>query len=375
MSSNASVKTLPLPKFSKNADSDFIVEVRSRVNAYFQDNRISKSGNGQMVFKTVFMLALFLVPYAFVISGTVANPLVYVLLWAVMGLGTSGIGLSIMHDANHGSYSRNKRVNAVMGHLLEFVGGSSRNWRIQHNKLHHTFTNVEGMDEDLKASAVLRFAPGQKRHSIHRFQFIYAWFLYGLMTLTWITFKDFMQLNRYRKNGLVKREEYGRMLAELIAWKAFYFGYLLVLPLLLAPVPAYLTVTGFLAMHVIAGLVLSCIFQPAHVVPTSDFPQADSEGFLDNSWAIHQLRTTTNFARGSRLFSWFVGGLNYQVEHHLFPNICHVHYRRISSIVESTAREYGLPYHFERTYLGALINHGKMLYELGRRDLAAVPSR
>lgn len=361
-------------RFSRGESEEFIVELRNRVNDYFKSNNIRKTGNANMVFKTVFMVALFMVPYFFIVTGLVSNHLLYVILWVLMGLGTSGIGLSIMHDANHGSYSRNRRVNLALGHLLDFIGGSSRNWRIQHNKLHHTFTNVEGMDEDIKSRVVLRFAPSQKRYKIHRFQFIYAWLLYCTMTIFWVTTKDFMQLVRYRKNGMIKEEDYNKLLMELIVWKLFYFGYLLVLPLLFAAVPAYLTIIGFASMHVLSGLALSCVFQPAHVVPEMDFPLADESGMLENNWAVHQLRTTTNFARGSRMFSWFVGGLNYQVEHHLFPNICHVHYKKISAIVESTAREYGLPYHFERTYVGALWNHGRMLYLLGKKDLKWAPA-
>jgi linoleoyl-CoA desaturase len=361
-------------RFSRGESDEFIIELRKRVNDYFTSNNIKKTSNPNMVFKTVFMISLFFVPYAFVVSGLVSNHLLYIILWVLMGLGTSGIGLSIMHDANHGSYSRNKRVNLLLGHLLDFVGGSSRNWRIQHNKLHHTFTNVEGMDEDIKSRVVLRFAPSQKRYRIHRFQFIYAWFLYCLMTIFWVTSKDFMQLARYRKNGLVKKEDYGKLMLELVFWKVFYFAYLLVLPIVFTAVPVYLTIIGFMSMHFISGFILSCIFQPAHVVPETDFPLADEDGMLENNWAVHQLRTTTNFARGSRIFSWFVGGLNYQVEHHLFPNICHVHYKRISRIVEETAREYNLPYHFENTYVGALWNHGRMLYLLGRKDLAMIPA-
>lgn len=364
----------PTLKFARNSDDDFIVVLRKRVNNYFADNNIRKHSNASMVFKTVFMVSLLFIPYAFMISGMVTHTGVFLLMWVLMGLGTSGIGLTIMHDANHGSYSKNKTVNRMLSYLLEVVGGSSRNWRIQHNKLHHTYTNVAGMDEDIKANKLFRFAPAQERNSLHRFQFIYAWFFYSIMTLYWVTAKDFMQLTRYRNNGLIDAKDYPRFMAELVAWKVFYFTYLLVLPLIFAPVAGYLVIVGFVILHAISGLALSCIFQPAHVMPSSEYPEPDENGNLENTWAIHQLLTTTNFARGNKLFTWMVGGLNYQVEHHLFPNICHVHYNKISKIVEDTAREYGLPYHFERSYVGALWSHARMLYLLGHKDVVYASS-
>jgi len=369
MSSGQPVKS-QLLKFSKDEHTEFIVVLRKRVNAYFTENNINKFGNKAIIFKTIFMLALFFVPYAFVVSGQVANSLVYMLLWVVMGVGSSGIGLSIMHDANHGSLSKNKLVNTVLSYVLEFVGGSHPNWQIQHNKLHHTFTNVAGVDEDIKSNYVLRFAPSQPRHGFHRFQFIYAWFLYCLMTIFWVTTKDFSQLTRYKNNGLVKKEEYAGRMVKMTIWKIFFYAYLLVVPILTTSLPVYLTIVGFVTMLAISGLALSCVFQPAHVVPTSEFPVGNEDGVLDNSWAIHQLRTTSDFARGNRFLTWFIGGLNFQVEHHLFPNICHIHYKKISEIVEETTKEYDLPYHFEKTYAGALWSHAKMLYRLGKSDVA-----
>lgn len=122
-------------------------------------------------------------------------------------------------------------------------------------------------------------------------------------------------------------------------------------------------------LQFVQGFILTIVFQPAHVMPTSEYPIPDSEGNIENSWAIHQLLTTSDFSPESKIFSWYIGGLNYQVEHHLFPNICHVHYSKIAEIVKKTAREYGLPYHVQSNFLMALINHGKMLRDLGQKDL------
>jgi linoleoyl-CoA desaturase len=290
-------------------------------------------------------------------------------MWLVMGFGMAGIGLAVMHDANHGVYSKNKRINRLLGYSLDLVGGNSSNWRIQHNVLHHTYTNVDGMDEDINGHTFIRLSPHQRRHRFQRFQHIYAWFFYGIMTLYWVTVKDIFQLKRYRDKGLVKgKSKYRSLMLELILWKIVYFGYILILPMILLPVSPLLIIFSFLSMHFIGGLVLSSIFQPAHVVPSSEYKPMDDQSSIKNTWAIHQLLTTTNFAPSSRILSWYIGGLNYQIEHHLFPNICHIHYRAIAGIIEKTAAQFELPYHSQKNFALALINHGRMLRSLGRHD-------
>ncbi len=355
-------------KFSKELQPAFYTTLRERVNRYLQEKQLSRFGNERMIGKTLFMLALYFVPYGLIIGGAFTSPWLHLLAWIIMGFGMSGIGLSIMHDANHGTYSSNRTVNRMLSYIMEMVGGSSTNWRIQHNQLHHSFTNVDGLDEDIDAPGHLRFSPNQERSPIHRYQHIYAWFMYSLMTLYWATAKDFMQLKRYRDDGMVKAEAYPKLLAQMIAWKVFYYIYALIIPIILAPVAWWVTLTGFLLMHLIGGLVLSCIFQTAHVMPTSEYPVPDATGSLENDWAVHQLLTTANYSPRARFFSWFVGGLNYQVEHHLFPNISHVHYRKISQIVKDTAEQFGLPYHSQPNFWVALKEHARMLKHLGRHD-------
>lgn len=182
--------------------------------------------------------------------------------------------------------------------------------------------------------------------------------------------KDFVQLFRYKKMGITNSEKltFKQLLLELSLLKVMYYVYALVLPLIFAPTVWWVTLIGFVLMHLVAGLLLACVFQPAHVMPTTEFPLPDENGKMDNNWAIHQLQTTTNYAPKSRWFGWFVGGLNFQIEHHLFPNICHVHYPQLSSIVRSTAEEFGLPYHSERTFASALRSHARMLRDLGTKD-------
>ena len=357
-------------KFPKGMDTSFIDNLRVKVRAYFEEHQISRYGNAGMVWKTIFMLSLYFVPYGIMVSGLIQDLWMLLLGWILMGFGMAGIGLSIMHDANHRSYSSNQASNKLIGSVLNLVGGFAPNWQIQHNTLHHGFTNVDGYDEDIDPGNVLRLSPSKPRFLIHRYQHIYAWFLYGLMTFTWVLDKDFSQLNRYRKEGLLKllNKSYSRLLSELIISKVFYWVYILAIPIIVLPVAWWWVLIMFFIMHFICGFTLTIIFQSAHVVPTSTYPQPDKEGILSDSWAIHQMLTTADFSPNSRIFSWYIGGLNYQIEHHLFPNICHVHYRKLSQIVKETAREFGIPYNVQSTFIRAVWSHGKMLKQLGRTD-------
>jgi len=356
--------------YSNTEHKDFYKVLRKRVNAYFKDNNKTRYADTNMVLKTIFMLSLYLVPFILMLT-IVTNTWLVMLMWVLMGFGTAGVGLSIMHDANHQAYSKNKWVNKIIGKLTNAVGGSDANWRIQHNVLHHTYTNVDQIDEDIDTGVLMRFSPNQKRLKGHRFQHIYAWPLYGMMTLMWCTTKDYSQFARYKKMGLIKTQGISPalMLFTIIISKVLYLGTLITLPILFTPVAWWVSILGFILMHFIAGMTLALIFQPAHVLPRSDFPVPDKSGNVETDWAVSQLKTTANFAPKARLFSWYVGGLNYQIEHHLFPNICHVHYRKISSIVRETALEYGIPYYSYKTFRGAIADHAKLLYRLGQNDV------
>ncbi len=353
--------------------NEFYKTVRNRVNEYMTTKNISRFGNVNMVLKTIFMFTVYFLPYALMLAGVIESAWATMLSYALMGFGMAGIGLCVMHDANHGSYSKNKSINKLLGHVISLIGGHAINWKIQHNVLHHSYTNVEGMDEDIDIGGIMRFSPNQERKGIHRIQHIYAWFLYGLMTLMWCTTKDFSGVLKYHREGLLKGQKttLGKELTAISFLKLVYFAYILVLPMIFITGPWWYALIGFVIMHWIAGFSLSAIFQPAHVMESSDFLNPGKDALKEkkkiiSDWAIHQLKTTTNFATKSRIFTWLVGGLNYQIEHHLFPNICHVHYWKISKIVKETAQEFNLPYHVQPTFLKALIEHGRMLKMLGR---------
>ncbi len=353
-------------RFSKD-NNDFISELRALVNDYFKIKNISKYGNASIIVKSLLMSFLYSFPYILMLSGTIHSIPGIFLCWVIMGLGTAGLGMVLMHDANHGSFSQNTKINKWLGKSLYFLGGYPPTWKYQHNTLHHGYTNIDGHDEDIAPVGILRFSPHQPLYKIHKYQYIYAWFFYSLMTLSWVISQDFSRLHRYKKMGvsLSSKKKSGRLLQELIFSKIVYCMLLLIIPLLILPISWYWTLLGFLAMHFISGLILSAIFQTAHVMPDSKYPLPDENGSIENNWAIHQLLTTSDFSPKSKLFSWIIGGLNYQIEHHLFPNISHVHYKSISQIVKITATKYKLPYFVHKSFYMAVKKHIKMLKILG----------
>ncbi|AEV32250.1 fatty acid desaturase [Owenweeksia hongkongensis DSM 17368] len=345
--------------------------VKKRIRAYFEENDISRFANTNMVLKTIFIVLLYIVPYILFITGLVTNPWLIFGLWGVMGIATAFAGVNIMHDANHGCYSRYSWVNTFIGHASNLIGIFPAMWKLQHNVLHHTYTNIEGADDDIDAPPILRLSPHDPLKKIHKGQYIYAWFLYMLLSIMRTTVKEFKQIFSYSKKGLIKSKKKTRgYLAELIMWKVIYFGYLIILPSILLPQSVFFFIGCWAFMHLFTGFILSIIFQLAHVMPDCAYPLPNEAGRLEDTWAVHQMYTTTNFATGNKFITWWFGGLNFQVEHHLLSNICHVHYPNLAPIVEKTAKEFGVPYYSQSTFGSALVSHGRMLYKLGRVEVA-----
>ena len=361
-------------KFNTKDHMEFAGVLKRRVNQYFKSNNLSKYANLNMKLKTIFMICLYFIPYILMLVY-VTTPWIIVLLWMLMALGMSGIGLSVMHDANHNAYSKNKVTNKVLGFLLNFLGGFHENWKLQHNVLHHTYTNIDGLDDDID-SPLLRLSPNQKVKKIHKYQIFYAPIIYGLMTMFWCTAKDFTQLIRYKNEKLLEERNlnFRSLMRQAIFHKIWYLTLTLFLPMYVVSIPWWQTLLCFLAMHYVAGLFLALVFQSAHVIKETSFPTLNQEGNVDNNRVIHQLCTTANFANNSVFLSWFIGGLNFQIEHHLFPNICHVHYKKMSKIIKKTTLEYGLPYYQHRTFYGAVKSHFLLVAQLGKGQTEGLES-
>lgn len=348
----------------------FVAALRKNVNDYFKAKGLSTKGNWNMVVKSMIMLSLYLAPYILILTVPMSGWMIFPLA-LIMGIGMAGTGMCVMHDGAHGAYSSKKWLNDIIAKSMYMIGGNVFTWKVQHNLLHHTFTNIADHDEDIGTKAVIRLSYQAPLKKFHRFQYIYAFFFYCLMTIAKLV-GDFFQLAKYNKLGITIEQKAKPKLElfKMISTKALYLFAAIGLPMLLSSFNWWLLLLGFLVMHLTAGAIMSVVFQMAHIVESADQPLLNKEGNIENEWAIHELNTTANFSRNNRLLSWFVGGLNFQIEHHLFPNICHVHYKKISPIVEKTAKEFGLKYNLNSTFWDAIVSHFRTLKLLGNQQMA-----
>ncbi len=355
----AAASAAPRARFTRA--SAFQDDLTRRIDLYFEGTGRARTGGWRMRAKAAVLLGWLAGSYALLVF---AQPAWWVAIPLAMsvGLAMAGVGFGAMHDGNHGSAAESPRENRLFAFTSDLLGGSSFLWRHKHNVLHHSYTNVSGLDTDLEAGALLRFAPSQPRRAFHRFQYLYVWLLYALFPLRWWLVDDFVQLATGRLGeGRVPRPR-GRDLAALLGGKAFFLGWAFAVPLVLNPwrsaLPLMLLAVGTL------GVTLAIVFQLAHCVGEAEFHDAHREP-PGGDWATHQVATTVDFARGNRLLSWYMGGLNYQIEHHLFPRVSHVHYAALAPLVEETCRDHGVRYRVQPSFLAAVRSNVRWLRQLG----------
>jgi linoleoyl-CoA desaturase len=351
---------------SDDKQKQFASTLRRNVKDYFDKKGISMKGNLGLMIKTGIMISIYLVPFILLLILPM-NIWEGILMAVLMGIGAAGVGMGVMHDAVHGSFSKKKWVNNLFGGTLYLLGSNVNNWKIQHNILHHTHTNINGLDQDINSKGPIRLSEHARYLKIHRFQFIYAFFFYGLMTFSKLI-SDFSNLIDYSKAGLTAKQGVNPKteMLKMILYKSVYLLIILGLPIWLTGFTWWQVLLGFFIMHWTVGIILSVIFQMAHVVEGAEQPEPDENGVVHCDWAIHQLKTTSDFARNNLFLGWYIGGLNFQIEHHLFPNISHIHYRNLSRIVEKTAKDFGLTYNLKPTFFSAFASHVRRLKALGR---------
>jgi len=352
---------LPQPRFE--GDTGFFRDLKQRVDAYFESSGVRRRDNPQMYVKTAVILLWFGASYGLLMFAA-ATWWQSTLLALSLAFAATAIGFSVQHDANHGAYSQNRVVNRLMSNTLDLIGASSYVWQWKHNIFHHTYTNLNGSDEDINIGIFARLSPSQPRRRIHRLQQFYLWALYGLLVIKWQLIDDFKNVGQ----GRIAQNRFPRprrwVLIELIGGKLLFAAWAFVIPMLLHPWWAVLLL--YVGTAFVVAVMTSIVFQLAHCGESSAFPDVPSTGKVANTWALHQIETTANFSPRNPLLTWYLGGLNYQIEHHLFPKICHVHYPKISRIVEAVCTEYGVRYNAYKSLLPAMSAHWRWLREMGR---------
>jgi len=346
---------------------DFYHELRRRVDDYFNTTGLKRRDVPRMYVKTAVILGWFAASYALLLFAAptwwIAVPLALSL-----SLSLAAIGFNIMHDGGHGAYSDRPWLNKLTALALDMLGGSSYMWDQQHNVMHHSYANITGHDEDINLGIMGRVSPHQKRFAFHRLQHFYLWALYGMLPLKWQIYDDFKNFITGRIGDHRFRRPKGAELAIFVLGKAVFFTLALVIPTLVLH-SFWEAFACYAAVSWVQGLALSVVFQVPHCGEESAFPMpSEDTGRMATPWAVHQIQTTADYARSNRLLSWYVGGLNFQIEHHLFPRICHVHYAAIAPLVEATCRDFGLQYKSYDTFFEGVRSHYRLLRRMGKAE-------
>ena len=349
-----------------NRNNEFYTSLKTSVDAYFKDNNIKKTGDWRLFSKTIILMGTAILIYTSLMVFKM-NALPAIFLCVVLGFVFAGIGFSVMHDANHGSYSTNQRLNDFVGLSANALGASSYFWKQKHNIIHHTYTNVDGIDDDIAKSPIIRQCESQKWVPAHKIQHLYLFPVYSLSSIFWIFIMDF---TKYFSRKIYTTDAWKLSTKNhVIFWvtKLYYATVFIAIPMYVWGIGAW--AIGFLTMSVALGLSLSLVFQLAHVVENTEFEHIplDETKHLETAWAEHQIKTTANFAMNNKAISWFVGGLNFQIEHHLFPRVSHIHYPAISKLVQQKCQEFNLPYNQYPTMTEALFSHFRVMKGLGKK--------
>mgnify|MGYP006110809261 CR=1 FL=1 len=353
-------------KYQKATDSsNFSKTLNKRVNKYFLDRGMSRHANTHMIWKSVFFVSIWIGTYTLIMTDWF-SPTWLILMYVLHGMTELLITYNISHDANHMAYSSNPKVNNLLSRSFDLVGINSYIWRLLHNTSHHSFINVQGKDTAITSDKILKFAPDEEWSPMHRYQHIYASFLYCFSTLQWVLTKDFYFFIFHKDYGNVRVTKHPtKEWIILIITKLFYFGHLLVIPIIFLSVPWYVIVIGFLLMHAFNGFHIALIFQPCHINSESEYPMANEKGELPNDYINHVFSTTCDFSRKKPFRTWMLGGLNLHTAHHMYSGICHVHYPEITKILIKTADEYGYVYREYETVGPAYFEHLRQLKKLG----------
>jgi linoleoyl-CoA desaturase len=357
-----------------NKDNAFFTSLKADVDNYFAENNIKKTGDWRLFSKTIILWGAAIAIYLTIMLSGVDSYIKY-LLCVLLGLVFAGIGFSVMHDANHGSYCTNSTLNDFIGLSANGLGASAYFWKQKHNIIHHTYTNVDGLDDDIAKSPIIRQCESQKWVPAHKIQHLYLTPIYALSTIFWIFNMDF---KKYFSRKIYTTDAWKLSTKNhIIFWatKLYYVAVFMVLPMATFGFWAWLG--GYLLLNAALGITLSFVFQLAHVVENTEFETIglDETKHIETAWAQHQILTTANFAMGNKFISWYVGGLNYQIEHHLFPKVSHIHYPAISKFVQAKCKEYNLPYNNNETFFGAVASHFRVMKNLGKAPEVVLQSQ
>lgn len=347
----------------RHQKTDFSVALKQVTDEYFASNKIKMTGNWRLYSKTIILLVAAVVNYYFLVFQT---PVAWISipLCIIFGLNLAAIGFNVMHDGAHGSYSQKPWVNELMGYTLNIMGGNVYLWKMKHNVIHHSYTNIDGVDDDIDIRPFIRTNEHQPLKWYHKYQHIYWPVLYSLTHFWWVFQRDFLKYFTGQISGMKIKKM--NMWEHINFWfsKLLYIFLFIALPIMLVGTGE--AILGYVIATIVCGLTLSVVFQLAHVVEDAEFPMPDpTSNKVEENWIIHQLNTTSNFSTRSKIVGWFTGGLNFQVEHHLFPRISHVHYPALNKRLKELCKTYNVKYLEQPNVFSAIRSHILYLKAVG----------
>jgi linoleoyl-CoA desaturase len=348
--------------YPKEPDA-FYNTLKQRVYKHLEEKGKSRFANRHFYIKALVLFFFYVLCYSLTLTLQDSN--LALLFYVLMGPLAILMGLNIAHDAAHGVASANPRINKLLLLTFDILGANSYMWRNRHIHSHHSYPNILHQDADLKQNAAVRIFPHDKLRKAHRFQHFYTPFLYLVYTLNWLLHRDFADFTKKQIGSFKNKRTPKAEIFKLVFFKLVYFSYILLLPLMFSNLSVGQVITGYLVMNALAGITITLALVPAHVASTSHFPLPNEDGVMPHSWSRHQMLTTTDYATDNLVINWMMGGFNHHIVHHLFPNISQVHYKELTAILKETAKEFNIPYNYEKSIINAYLSHFKLLKNNG----------
>jgi len=350
-------------------DQEFFRELKRRVNQYFKTNEIEKSGNSTSKAKAVLLFTLYIICFISIFyTSTLAS---LFLAFGILGILTIFLALNVAHDAAHGTFTSNKKLNNLLVYTFDFLGANGYLWKMKHVHSHHPHVNIPNMDGDIKqTNNIVRIFPNSPFFNYHRYQFIYMPFLYLLYTLIWLLFRDFKDFLRPDVSGKDVITHDAKESAVFIIGKTFFLFRMIALPFIILNFSLPQILIAFLIFHFCASATVALALISAHIGEHSVYPEPNKNGQMNDSWVRHQIITTSDFATNSFVLTHLFGSFNHHIIHHLFPNICHIHYPPLTKILKQTCEEYNMPYNENPRLWDAMLSHFEFLKIRSKQELA-----
>lgn len=339
--------------------------IKLKIVQYFEQTRKTKKANLLLVVKALIFLCLIVGGYGLMITLDTKDYFFFFCYYLLFTLGSILFVVTVGHDASHQSLFKRRSANKIVGYSWNILGISKHLWEMKHHHSHHIYTNIPHKDFDIAESPLIRLNPNYNYRPYYKYQYLYAPALYLLFGVFVIYVRDFIFYYKtlYGQPGT----RFGRyFLINLLITKLGYIFISIVIPAILLPFEWWTVLATNLGCLGIGGSFLLLVLIVPHINETAAINESSTSIKNQNDWTLHQIRCTIDSSADSRLLSWLTGGLNTHLIHHLFPDICHVHYIDLTRLVRQELNERGIRYQ-EKPIAISIIDHFRFLKKMGIR--------